>query len=85
VITDTNVKVIEIAMDHTAYEWDADEIHAAHPHLSLAQIHAGLSYYHDHKLEFDGRIKQQLEEYQRLRSESTAQLTKATLQARLKR
>jgi hypothetical protein len=34
-IADTNVKVIEAAMDHTAYDWDAEEIHASHPHLSL--------------------------------------------------
>jgi uncharacterized protein (DUF433 family) len=48
-IADTNTKVIEVAMDQVAYGWDAKEIHAAHPHLSLAQIHAALSFYHDHK------------------------------------
>jgi len=35
-IADSNTKVIEVAMDHVAYGWDAEEIHAAHPHLSLA-------------------------------------------------
>jgi hypothetical protein len=33
-------------MDRRAYGWDAEEIHAAHPHLSLAHIHAALSYYY---------------------------------------
>src|SRR5208283_4475004 len=59
-IADSNVKVIEVAMDHAAYEWDAGEIHAAHPHLSLAHIHAALSYYHDHKFEMDGQMEQQV-------------------------
>ena len=83
-IADSNVKVIEIAMDHTAYGWDAEEIHAAHPHLPLAQIHAALSYYHDHKADLDGQMERQIEKYRRLRSESSGQLTQAALQARLK-
>jgi len=82
-IADTNVKVIEVAMDQTAYDWDAEEIHAAHPHLSLAQIHAAFSYYHDHKSEMDGQIALQLENYRRLRGETAGQLTRAALQARL--
>ena len=64
-------------MDHAAYEWDAEEIHAAHPHLSLAQIHAALSYYHDHKTEMDGQMGRQLENHRRLRSETPGQLTRA--------
>jgi uncharacterized protein (DUF433 family) len=82
-IAETNVKVIEVAMDQAAYDWDAEEIHAAHPHLSLAQIHAALSYYHDHKPVLDGQMERQLESYRRLRSEAGGQLTRADLQARL--
>ena len=70
-------------MDHAAYDWDAEEIHAAHPHLSLAHIHAALSYYHDHKSEMDGQMARQLDNYRRLRGETTGQLTRAALQARL--
>lgn len=83
-IADTNVKVIEVAMDQTAYGWDAEEIRAAHPHLSLAQIHAALSYYHDHKPELDGEMQRQLENYRRLRSEAAGQLERAALQGRLR-
>src|SRR5437868_11092578 len=81
-IADTNTKVIEVAMDQAAYGWDAEEIHAAHPHLSLAQIHAALSYYHDHKAELDGEMQRQLENHRRLRNEAPGQLTKAALRAR---
>jgi len=84
-IADTNTKVIEVAMDQAAYGWDAEEIHAAHPHLSLAQIHAALSYYHDHKSEFEAQMQRQLENYRRLRSEATGQLTRAALLDRLDR
>src|SRR6266496_3645175 len=82
-IADTNTKVIEVAMDHVAYGWDAEEIHAAHPHLSLAQIHAALSYYHDHKGELDGEMQRQLENYRRLRNEAPGQLTQEKIWRRL--
>jgi uncharacterized protein (DUF433 family) len=84
-IADTNTKVIEVAMDHLAYGWDAEEIHAAHPHLSLAQIHAALSFYYDHKAELDAEMQRQMENYHRLRNEATGQLTRAQLQERLAR
>ncbi|MCX6921888.1 MAG: DUF433 domain-containing protein [Verrucomicrobia bacterium] len=82
-VADTNTKVIEVAMDYAAYGWDAEEIHAVHPHLSLAQIHAALSYYHDHKSELDGQMQRQLENHRRLRNEARGQLTQAALRARL--
>ena len=82
-VADTNTKVIEVAMDQAAYGWGAEEIHAAHPHLSLAQIHAALSYYHDHKVELDGQMQRQLENHRRLRNEAPGQVTHVALRARL--
>ena len=82
-IADSNTKVIEVAMDQVAYGWDAEEIHAAHPHLSLAQIYAALSYYHDHKAEIDLQMQRLLEDYQRRRAEDPNQLTRADLLRRL--
>jgi uncharacterized protein (DUF433 family) len=52
-IDDTNVKVVEVALDHLAYGWSAEEMHCQQPHLSLAQIYAALAYYYDHQAEFD--------------------------------
>ncbi len=60
-IDDTNVKVIEIALDRIACGWDADKIHDEYPHVTLAQIHAALSYYFDHKTEMDREIDAQLQ------------------------
>lgn len=62
-LDDTNVKIIEVALDQIAYGWSADEIHYQHAgHLSMAQIHAALAYYFDHQAEFDQEIKRQAEE-----------------------
>jgi uncharacterized protein (DUF433 family) len=67
-IDDTNIKVIEVAMDMIAHGWSPEEIHFQHPHLSLAQIHAGLGYYYDHQAEMDSQINKSLDEYERQRA-----------------
>ena|SRR6185503_5713524 len=65
-IDDTNTKVIEIALDKIAYGWSPEEIHEQHPHLSLAQIHAALSYYYDHQSDIDAEIEGQDKEIEAL-------------------
>jgi uncharacterized protein (DUF433 family) len=56
-LDDTNVKVIEVVLDHVAYGWSAEEIHRQHPHLSLSQVYAALAYYYDHQAEFDAQME----------------------------
>lgn len=56
-IADTNVKVIEVAIDKIAHGSSPEELHFQYPHLSLAQIHAALAYYYDHQAELDAEIK----------------------------
>ena len=84
-IGETNTKVIEVAAEHAAYGWEAEEIHAAHPHLARAQIHAALAFYYDHKAEMDDQMQRQMAAYQRLRSEATDQITRGELRDRLAR
>jgi uncharacterized protein (DUF433 family) len=55
-IAGTRTKVVEVVLDHLAFNWDAEEIHEQHPHLSLAQIHSALAYYYDHQIEMDQAI-----------------------------
>jgi uncharacterized protein (DUF433 family) len=72
-IDDTNVKVIEVAIDQIAHGLSAEEIFAEHGrHLSLAQIHAALACYYDHQPEFDREIGDQLRDYEKLRADSLA-------------
>ena len=69
-VDDTNVKVIEVVLDKLAYGWSPEEIHFQHPDLSMAQIHAALSYYYDHQLAFDAEIERQLREVEALRAQA---------------
>lgn len=65
-IDDTNVKVIEVALDHLAHGSSPEVINSEYPHLSLAQIYAALSYYYDHRPEFDEEIERQVQEVEAL-------------------
>jgi uncharacterized protein (DUF433 family) len=67
-ITDTKIKVIEVAIDKIAHGSSPEEMHFQYPHLSLAQIHAALAYYYDHQEEFDAEIARQLLEVGELRA-----------------
>jgi uncharacterized protein (DUF433 family) len=66
-IDDTNIKVIEVVLDKIAYGWSPEDIHREHSdYLSLAQIHAALAYYYDHKAEMDAEIERQRKEAEAL-------------------
>jgi uncharacterized protein (DUF433 family) len=61
----TRFKVVHIARDARA-GLDVDAIHDAYPDLSLAQIHAALSYYYGHQYALDAQMAQadqELEEF----------------------
>ena len=67
-VEQSNTKVVEIALDHLAHGWSPEEIHYQHyGQLSMAQIHAALAYYYDHKKEMDQRIDREAEEVDALR------------------
>jgi uncharacterized protein (DUF433 family) len=67
-IDDTNVKVVEIALDHLAYGWTADAIQENHPALTLAQVYAALAWYYDHQADLDAEIERQSERLRVLRA-----------------
>jgi uncharacterized protein (DUF433 family) len=61
IVAGTTTKVVEIAVDRIAYNWDADEIQRQHPTLTLGQIHGALAYYYDHQEEMDRIIAERLD------------------------
>ncbi len=61
VIAGTNMKVIELVLEKTAYGWSPEELHFQHPYLSLGQIYSTLAYYADHQEELDLDIARRLE------------------------
>src|SRR5436190_15230750 len=69
-IDDTNVKVVEVALDHLGYGWNAETIQENHPHLSLAQVYAALAWYYDHQAEMDTEIERQDERVRAMRAAS---------------
>lgn len=61
-VAGTGVKVAEIVLDKIAWGWSPEEIHFQHPHLSLAQIHAALTYYYENQCAIDAQIANGIEE-----------------------
>ena len=60
IITGTNMKVIELVLEKSAYGWSPEELHFQHPYLSLGQIHSALAYYWDHQKELEADIEKRL-------------------------
>ena len=61
-IDNTNIKVIEVALDYLASGSTPEEIHVQYPDLSPAQIYAALGFYYDHRDEFDSAIESSLKD-----------------------
>ena len=75
----TKVKVTEVVLDKISYGWSPEEIHFQHPPLSLAQIHAALTYYYENQSHLDAQIRHGLEEA----AKCASQVSDADLRARL--
>ena len=83
-ITGANTKVVEVVLDKLAYGWSPEEMHRQHSHLSMAQIHAALSYYYEHQDEVDADIERRDRYVEELRAQQKNPLTRAELEARLR-
>lgn len=75
----TRTKVVEVVLDKMAHGWSPEEIHFQHPHLSLAQIHAALTYYYENQPVIDEQIRQGLGETDKF----VAEVSDAKFRARL--
>jgi uncharacterized protein (DUF433 family) len=56
-ITGTRIRVWDIYISHERLGNSADQIIAEYPQLTLADVHAALAYYYDHKSEIDAQMK----------------------------
>jgi uncharacterized protein (DUF433 family) len=68
-IVGTRAKVRMIVID-TMNGLTPDQIHESYPHLSLAQIHAALAYYYDHREAIDAEIRAAAELVERMRRDA---------------
>jgi uncharacterized protein (DUF433 family) len=82
-IDDTGIKVLELVLDMLAYDMIPEELQLEYPDLNLAQIHAGLSFYYDHKKHMDKEIEERYREIQELAERENDPVLRARLQALL--
>ncbi len=61
IIEGTRTKVLALVLDRMAYGWSPEELHFQHPHLTMGQIYAALSYYSDPQEGIDKEIERRLE------------------------
>jgi hypothetical protein len=64
------VKLIEVVPDTPAHGASPEKIHSQYVALSVAQIHAALSYSSDHQQVIDATIEKQLGEVEALRAQA---------------
>lgn len=55
-------RVAQIVADHLGFGWSAEEIARQYEYLTLAEIHAALGYYYDHRQEIDAELDAELNE-----------------------
>lgn len=80
-IAGTNTKVIEIILDYVQ-DQSPEQIHAEHPHLSLAQIHAAVAYYQEHTGEINTLMHQWQERYETEYAKPANQAFRENIRAR---
>lgn len=67
-IAGTRIRVQDVALMAEFQEKSADEIVTAFPQLSLAQVHAALAYYFEHRAAIEQELRQDEEFVRALRS-----------------
>jgi uncharacterized protein (DUF433 family) len=70
-IAGTGVTVKRVAGWHRL-GMSPEDIAAQYGHLSLAQVHAALAYYHANRAEIDADLQEEAAEYERLSQETPA-------------
>jgi uncharacterized protein (DUF433 family) len=80
-IAGRRVKVQHVAFWHERLGKSPDEIAAEHPGLTLADVHAALSYYYDHRAQIDADIRADQDFAAGLKAESPPSLLLRRLQS----
>jgi uncharacterized protein (DUF433 family) len=59
--THPRTRVAMIVMDYVGRGLGPEDIVRHYPYLTLAEVHAAMTYYHDHRDEIDGEIQIELD------------------------
>lgn len=79
-IKGTRMTVALIAEEVEHLGMAPDDVIAMHPHLSLAQVHAALVYYYDHKNDIDASIRKTKVSESKLRRQFPSMVKKLLLE-----
>jgi uncharacterized protein (DUF433 family) len=84
-IAATRMKVVHLVKDQMAHGSSPEELRQAFPSLTLSQIYAALTYYHDHKSLLDAQIEQSSREADALHVHAGQQPSREELLDRMRR
>ena len=76
------IRVTTIVTDYVGRGWSAEEIVLHYPHLTLAEVHAALGYYHDHQSALDQEMAEERADAERSRLAAPVTPLLARLRAR---
>jgi uncharacterized protein (DUF433 family) len=79
-IEGTRTKVLELVIDKLAHGSSPEEMHFQYPHLSMAQIHAALTYYYDNR----DALEEEIDRRYRAAEAMRVQASTSPLQQRLR-
>jgi uncharacterized protein (DUF433 family) len=77
------VRVLDIVVWHEQHGWTPDEIVSQIPSITLAEVHAALAYYYDHREEIQEEIRVEREEIEELRRKAPSLLGQKLRQRKL--
>ena len=77
-------RVTMIVADYLWRGWSAEEIARQYPYLTLAEVHAALAYYHDHREEIEAEMAE-VERFRRTAPETPLLKRLRALQAQMQR
>lgn len=82
-VAGTRMKVAHLVMDKLANGSSPEEMREQFPDLTLAQVYAALTYYHDHRSELDAEIERGLRQADLHRAAAGPQPSRQELLRRL--
>ena len=81
-VAGTRMTVAHLVMDKLANGSSPEEMREQFPHLTLAQVYAALTYYHDHRAEMDAEIERSLQQADLHRAAAGPQPSRQELERR---
>ncbi len=70
------IRIQDIAVWHESWGMTPDEIVSEHPGITLADVHAALAYYHDHREDIESDMREDEATVARARKSNPSKLVK---------